>query len=150
MFEGKSSISIGWLLFSLDCSWTGCGGQLTLLNFSLCGSVFLTMTWELKMASHCLSKKMNERNFKNYQEGKYYLLGTPQSFILAGPHQLCGHLHPCLPVWAERWRAGRAPHERFLGGAEPSVTCGSLKYRVLASCLCHRAWKERCPEGSGP
>ena len=85
MFESKNSIYVG-RLYSLytvlgQAVWT----QLTLLNFSLCGSVFLTMTRELKMASHRLSRRMNKRNLKNYQEGKYYLPGTPQSSILAGP-----------------------------------------------------------------
>ena len=138
MLEGKNSIYIGWLLFSLDCFWTGCGGQLTLLNFCLCGSVFLTVTWELKMASHCLSKKVNERNLKNYQEGKDYLLGTPQSFILAGPTSTVWASPPmpsCLgwavtsrgsTSWALPWRCLNLRYLWFFEAPSPGFLFMSL------------------------
>lgn len=35
------------------------------------GSVFLTVTQELTLASPCLSGRMNELNLKNYQQEKY-------------------------------------------------------------------------------
>ena len=70
----------------------------------------------------------------------HFFQGLHILLFLHSPCHMCGHLHPCLPVLMKA----------SLEVLEPSVTCESLKHRVLASCLCLCAWKKRCPGGSVP
>lgn len=84
----------------------------------LCGSALLKETWELNMAPHCLGVGRNELNLKNYQEVNNYAKNLPffqgfrsLQFLQGSRQRCCGHLHPSLPVWAERWQWG----EHWLG-----------------------------------
>lgn len=94
------------------------------------------------MASHRLSRTMNKRNLKKYQEGKYYFSGD-STVLYSGR----AHVN-CVGISTHAFLSGLRGNERgehlmkaSLEVPEPSVTCGSLKYRVLASCLCQYAWK---------
>lgn len=104
------------------------------------------------MAPHCFRGRRNSLNLKNYQEVNYqakkicvfardsslpFSQGSVQ-YVGISTHAFLSQLRCCK----RGAHLGKAPLEV----PESSATWGSLKHRMLASCLRHCAWTEGCPE----